>query len=249
MSRAKKETQVGKIGTKEKILLQALSLFAQRGYDGASMSDIAAPLGITKAALYKHFKSKQEIFDSIIAESNRRSAEVFEKLSVHMDSGADLGTDLGAGADSESGADSGAVADSDTHKKNGIHTEDLKVYGNIEADELCKNVLEFVRFSLSDDFSKQVRHMLTLSQFAGKELAQLYTDRYVNAMIDYDERLFKILMDSGVMKKNDPRQMAVYFASPVIMYIGICDRHPEREKECLSAINEHVRHFFEMTRC
>lgn len=224
MSRAKKEIQVDKIGTKEKILLQALSLFAKRGYDGASMSDIAAPLGITKAALYKHFKSKQEIFDSIIAESNRRSAEVFEKLSVHMDS--------------------------DTHKKkkNGIHTEDLKVYGNIAADELCKNVLEFVRFSLSDEFSRQVRHMLTLSQFASKDLAQLYTDRYVNAMIDYDERLFKILMDSGVMKKNDPRQMAVYFASPVIMYIGICDRHPEREKECLATIDKHVRHFFEMTR-
>ena len=242
MSRAKKETQVDKIGTKEKILLQALSLFAKRGYDGASMSDIAAPLGITKAALYKHFKSKQEIFDSIIAESNRRYEEVYEKLSFHPDSEADLGTDSGAGADSESGADS------DTHKKNGIHTEDLKVYGNIEADELCKNVLEFVRFSLSDEFSRQVRHMLTLSQFASKDLAQLYTDRYINAMIDYDERLFKILMDSGVMKKNDPRQMAVYFASPVIMYIGICDRHPEREKECLATIDKHVRHFFEMTR-
>ena len=33
---------------------------------GTSMNDIASKLGVTKAALYKHYKSKQEILDSII---------------------------------------------------------------------------------------------------------------------------------------------------------------------------------------
>ena len=48
--------------TKEKILEEALKLFAQSGYMGTSMNDIASKLGVTKAALYKHYKSKQEIF-------------------------------------------------------------------------------------------------------------------------------------------------------------------------------------------
>ena len=52
--------------TKERILDEALKLFAQSGYMGTSMNDIASKLGVTKAALYKHYKSKQEILDSII---------------------------------------------------------------------------------------------------------------------------------------------------------------------------------------
>lgn len=52
--------------TKERILLTALSLFAKDGYEAVSASDIAGELGMTKGALYRHFKSKRDIFDSIV---------------------------------------------------------------------------------------------------------------------------------------------------------------------------------------
>lgn len=52
--------------TKEEIVDTAVRLFAKRGYDAVSTSMIAAELGITKGALYRHFQNKQEIFDSII---------------------------------------------------------------------------------------------------------------------------------------------------------------------------------------
>lgn len=55
-----------KINTKARIMEEALKLFAQTGYSGASMSDIAGRLGITKAALYKHYAGKQDILNSII---------------------------------------------------------------------------------------------------------------------------------------------------------------------------------------
>ena len=61
--------------TKEKILEEALKLFAQSGYVGTSMNDIAAKLGVTKAALYKHYSSKQEILDSIVEKMNRMDME------------------------------------------------------------------------------------------------------------------------------------------------------------------------------
>lgn len=57
--------------TKERILEEALKLFSQSGYIGTSMSDIAKELGVTKAALYKHYKSKQEILDSIVEKMNQ----------------------------------------------------------------------------------------------------------------------------------------------------------------------------------
>ena len=54
------------VGTKERILNTALHLFAANGYEAVSVSAIAAELGMTKGALYKHYKNKRDIFDSIV---------------------------------------------------------------------------------------------------------------------------------------------------------------------------------------
>lgn len=69
-------------GTKERILDIALELFAQNGYLGTSMSDIAKQLGFTKAALYKHYTSKQEILDQIVERMNRMDYERAEEYEM-----------------------------------------------------------------------------------------------------------------------------------------------------------------------
>ena len=71
--------------TKERILETALELFAQSGYLGTSMSDIAKQLGITKGALYKHYTSKQEILDSIVERMNRMDYERAEEYEMPED--------------------------------------------------------------------------------------------------------------------------------------------------------------------
>ncbi len=48
--------------TRERILQIALQVFAEHGYEGARMDKIAAEVGINKASLYFHFKSKEDIF-------------------------------------------------------------------------------------------------------------------------------------------------------------------------------------------
>lgn len=68
--------------TKERILETALELFAQNGYSGTSMSDIAHQLGITKGALYKHYTSKQEILDSIVERMTRMDLERAEEYKM-----------------------------------------------------------------------------------------------------------------------------------------------------------------------
>ena len=55
-----------KTNTKETITEIALKQFSENGYEATSMSDVANALGITKAALYKHFSSKREIFEAIV---------------------------------------------------------------------------------------------------------------------------------------------------------------------------------------
>ncbi len=74
--------------TKERILETALELFAQNGYLGTSMNDIAGRLGFTKAALYKHYTSKQEILDKIVERMNKMDyerAEVYEMPETEPD--------------------------------------------------------------------------------------------------------------------------------------------------------------------
>ena len=74
--------------TKERILETALELFAQNGYLGTSMNDIAQRLGFTKAALYKHYMSKQEILDSIVERMNQMDyarAESYEMPETEPD--------------------------------------------------------------------------------------------------------------------------------------------------------------------
>ena len=68
--------------TKERILETALELFAQSGYLGTSMSDIAKELGITKGALYKHYTSKQEILNSIVERMNKMDYERAEEYEM-----------------------------------------------------------------------------------------------------------------------------------------------------------------------
>ena len=61
--------------TKEKILLAALRLFAQDGYKAVSVSQIAGALGMTKGALYKHYKNKRDIFRHIVAHMEAQDAQ------------------------------------------------------------------------------------------------------------------------------------------------------------------------------
>lgn len=62
--------------TKEKILEAALEQFSQKGYDGTNIRELTASLGLVKSSMYKHFKSKEDIWntllDEMIAYYNRR---------------------------------------------------------------------------------------------------------------------------------------------------------------------------------
>ena len=52
--------------TKEKILDAALVSFAENGYRGTNLRDLAAGLGLSKSALYRHYESKEDIWNAVI---------------------------------------------------------------------------------------------------------------------------------------------------------------------------------------
>lgn len=54
--------------TKRKIFESSMKLFAEKGYDGTSVEEITATVGVAKGTLYYHFSSKEEIFNFLIEE-------------------------------------------------------------------------------------------------------------------------------------------------------------------------------------
>ncbi|MCQ2508188.1 MAG: TetR/AcrR family transcriptional regulator, partial [Dorea sp.] len=65
---------MAKVSTKDRILDAALTLFSERGYDGASVDQIAEIVGIKGPSLYRHYKGKEDILDHLI-----------EKLTEHYE--------------------------------------------------------------------------------------------------------------------------------------------------------------------
>lgn len=66
--------------TRERILTEAAALFREQGYCGASMSGLAAEVGITKSSLYHHFPSKQSVLSEIIELTVDRVAPLVQSV-------------------------------------------------------------------------------------------------------------------------------------------------------------------------
>lgn len=66
--------------TKRKILEEALTLFAEKGYGAVYVGDIAKAVGIKAPSLYKHYRSKQDIFDSCVEVFSERMEQVRNEL-------------------------------------------------------------------------------------------------------------------------------------------------------------------------
>lgn len=73
------------MNTKERILDEALTLFSEKGYANVYVNDIAEAVGIKAPSLYKHYKSKQAIFDAILEVMYTRFKETAGSLNIAGD--------------------------------------------------------------------------------------------------------------------------------------------------------------------
>ena len=69
--------------TKEKILIEALTLFSENGYESVSVNQIALAVGIKAPSLYKHYKNKKDIFNAIILNMQNRYLEFAKELEMN----------------------------------------------------------------------------------------------------------------------------------------------------------------------
>ena len=198
--------------TKQRILDEALALFAARGYDPVSVDEIAKAVGIKAPSLYNHFPSKQAIFEAIVGSTAAQYEADTDKIDIHVQE----------------------------------VKKDIPIFTAITADALFEKVRQIFTYSLHNETISRFRRMMTIEQFRSPELAALYSRRYVERMISYHADIFRALIAAGEICAEDPDALAMMYVSPVLTLIGICDRQPEREQECLAKLQDHVRLFFRM---
>ncbi len=79
------------MNTKQRILDEALTLFAEKGYGNVYVAQIAEAVGIKAPSLYKHYKSKQDIFNAILNEMKNRYDAQTRALNMN---GSDVNADV-----------------------------------------------------------------------------------------------------------------------------------------------------------
>ena len=129
-----------------------------------------------------------------------------------------------------------------------VHVDDADAdtgeFLGISEDVLCQKVREIFLYSLHDKTVSRLRKLLTIEQFRSAELSKMYNERYVDRLANYHAGLFAHLMEKGQIKQYDPYVLVLMYVSPIMTLMGVCDRQPEREDECLQKLDKHVRLFF-----
>lgn len=197
------------MNTKKRILDEALTLFSEKGYSDVFVADIAKAVGIKAPSLYKHYKSKQDIFNAILDEMKGNYKKQASMLNMN-------GNNASA---------------------------DAMVFSGVSEDDLVKMGMGLFMYFLHDDYVKKFRKMLTVEQFKNPDLALIFTKQYADDPFSYQSAMFGMLSAGGVLKAENPDVMALQFYSPLFMIMTICDRHPEREREFIPLIEQHIRQF------
>lgn len=66
--------------TKDRILQESISLFAENGFESTSMTDIANVIGITKPSIYAHYKNKLDLFIACLRNITTKQCEYVESI-------------------------------------------------------------------------------------------------------------------------------------------------------------------------
>ena len=113
-------------------------------------------------------------------------------------------------------------------------------------DEAVQMIVGQIRYILHDPYISKARKMLVIEQFQNPELAKLQTKQNYSDVLGYFTGLVKQLIRQGVLAEDDPEIMAAQLCLPISVWINLCDREPEREKEVIDLVDKHIRQFFRL---
>ena len=192
--------------TKERILDAALVMFSRNGYAGTNIRELSASLGLVKSGVYKHFESKEAIWNALL-----------DKM----------------------------IAYYEEHFGSAEHLP--RVPDTLE--ELVRMTMQMVNITVRDERIVMTRKLLSIEQFRDERARDLATKHFLTGLTDMFTRLFRGMMDKGLLRDDDPKMLAFAYTSPISALIHLCDREPEKTEETLEQIEAFSRHFVRTYGC
>jgi AcrR family transcriptional regulator len=193
---------MAKSDTKERLIEAAMDLFSTKGYDGTSVDEIAESIGIKGPTIYKYFKGKEALLETLINQAD----EAYNK-------GFQVGVEL-------------------SHTvQNGA---DFKEY-----------VINSIMYTFNNETIRKMRKLFTIEQYRNQTFTDNATSHQITNVRELYSRLFKRLIDAGVMVNGNPDIFALEFTALNTVMIQLYDREPDRKEEILQIIKEHTDTFVE----
>ena len=186
--------------TKERILDAALEMFSQNGYAGTNIRELSASLGLVKSGVYKHFESKEAIWNALL-----------DKM----------------------------IAYYEEHFGSAEHLPPVPD----TLEELVRMTMQMVNITVRDERIVMTRKLLSIEQFRDERARELATKHFLTGLTDMFTRLFRGMMDKGLLRKDDPQMLAFAYTAPISALIHLCDREPEKTEEAMKRVEAFSRHF------
>ena len=192
--------------TKERILDAALVMFSRNGYAGTNIRELSASLGLVKSGVYKHFESKEAIWNALL-----------DKM----------------------------IAYYEEHFGSAEHLPPVPD----TLEELVRMTMQMVNVTVRDERIVMTRKLLSIEQFRDERARNLATKHFLTGLTDMFTRIFRGMMDKGLLRDDDPKMLAFAYIAPISALIHLCDREPEKTEQTLEQVEAFSRHFVRTYGC
>jgi AcrR family transcriptional regulator len=186
--------------TRERILAAALEMFSQNGFAGTNIRELSASLGMGKSSLYRHFESKEAIWNALLDEM---------------------------------------IAYYDARFGSSEHLPPVPE----SLEGLVRMTMQMANFTIRDEKIIKTRKLLSIEQYRDERAKALATKHFLTGLTDMFTPIFSAMMDRGLLRRDDARELAFAYTAPISALIHLCDREPEKTEEAMAQIEAFSRHF------
>lgn len=109
------------------------------------------------------------------------------------------------------------------------------------SDELFfKKSIDMFKFYLEDEYMIKFRKLLTIEQFKNNKIAKLYNELFIDDILNFQVKIFEVLMNSNILVKKDPYILALQFYSPVFLLFYKFENITDKER---ASLTNHISEF------
>jgi AcrR family transcriptional regulator len=110
-------------------------------------------------------------------------------------------------------------------------------------EALVAMTMRMADLTIHDEKIVMTRKLLSIEQFRDERARALATKHFLTGLTDMFTQLFTVMMDKGLLRRDDPQMLAFAYTAPISALIHLCDREPEKTEEAIAQIEAFSRHF------